>query len=298
MEDSTLVNLFPPLLLASPASSAAVEYGSLNVSESLAQPKRFESEAAKTNEPTTTGCVFEQDATTGSENDNNNGGTATIQNEILNLVKNIVGSGGFSLPAGIAAFANAPSAILPTVFVIIILGVVNAYSFSLLGRICSLTGSTTYQQAWDRSFAHSPSSSHGPHFHTLVGVVVTAKAVLGCWAFGIIIASTCQPLLGFWLVLSKAETLTGITVLVLLPLCFAKNLGSLAAFSFIGLLGTVVTAFTMALRYFDGSYQEGGRFYDDVKADLHPSFGDKGWVSFFTPQSLILVSILSQGYVH
>ena len=300
MEDSSLL---PALLRTSPASNA-VEYGALNQSESLAE-KGFQSGAAtneqllqqdnNNNNPNShylsTVCIFEQDAW----NDTN--GTATIGNEILNLVKNIIGSGGFSLPAGIAAFANAPSAILPTFVIILLLGVINAYSFSLLGRICSLTQSTTYQQAWDQSFAASRTSSHGSHVPTLVGIVVTAKAIVGCWAFGIIIASTCQPLLSIRLELSKAETLIAITVLVLLPLCLAKNLGSLAGFSLIGLLGTVVTACTMALRYFDGSYQVGGKFYDDVKADLHPSFGDKGWASVFTPQSLILVSILSQGYV-
>jgi hypothetical protein len=45
-------------------------------------------------------------------------------------------------------------------------------------------------------------------------------------------------------------------------LCFLERLSSLAAFSLIGQLGTLVTSFTMILRYFDGSYREGGRFYE------------------------------------
>lgn len=274
----------------SPASSVE-NYGSLKLVNTEAEQQQHKQQSDETTELLDNEHGRDRSY---SIDDWNNSGTATIGNEILNLLKNIVGSGGFSLPAGIAAFANAPSAIFPTIIVIIVLGVITAYSFSLLGRICSITRSTTYQQAWDRSF-ESPNHNYGSNFQTAVGMVVTAKAIVGCWSYSIIIGSTCQPLLSFFLELSKTETLIAIVVLVLLPLCLAENLGSLAGFSFIGQLGTTLSAFTMILRYFDGSYQQGGRFYDDIKPDLQPSFGDKGWASFFTPQSLILVSILSQG---
>lgn len=45
----------------------------------------------------------------GAANDNG----ASIPNEVFNLVKNIVGAGVLSLPAGVAAFGNHPSALLP-----------------------------------------------------------------------------------------------------------------------------------------------------------------------------------------
>jgi hypothetical protein len=187
-------------------------------------------------------------------------GNASILNEILNLVKNIVGSGGLSLPAGIAAFANNPSALIPSTLVIIIMGLLNAYSFSLLGRVCAETKSKTYQEAWDKTMGRRYGTKH----NLWVGLVVTGKAVLGCWSFSIVIAATCQPLLrmlGLQMV-SKAETLLGITVFVLLPLCLLERLSSLAFFSVIGQFGTLVAASTMLLRYFDGTYREGGRFYE------------------------------------
>jgi hypothetical protein len=129
-------------------------------------------------------CIFEHDAWYDDD------GEATIGNEVLNLIKNIVGSGGLSLPAGIAAFGNAPSAIIPAILVILLMGIVNAYSFSLLGRVCSVTKSKTYQDAWDRSVGR-----RGTKLNVWVGLVVTGKAILGCWSFSIVIASTCQPLL-------------------------------------------------------------------------------------------------------
>ena len=259
-------------------------------------------------------CLFE-------EHESWNTGTATVFNETLNLLKNIVGSGGLSLPGGIATFGNVPSAIIPSVVLILLMAIINAYSFSLLGRVCHVTKSTTYQQIWDRSVGRR----YGPHYNIFVGVVVTLKAVLGCWSFSIVIASTCQPLLQHFFmsmmkgsdefrIISKSETLSIITLFILLPLCLTFRLSSLAGFSFIGTIGTCVTAFTMALRYYDGSYLPpnnttgGGKFYDDVPSYLQPKFGGssdqddnddfspRGAISFFTsPQSLILVSILSQG---
>jgi hypothetical protein len=231
-------------------------------------------------------CMFKQEAWSA--------GTATVSNEILNLLKNIVGSGGLSLPAGISAFGNAPSAILPSLLVIFVMALINAYSFSLLGRVCSVTKSKTYQEAWNRTFGRR----HGNKYNLFIGLVVTGKAVLGTWGFSIVIASTCQPLLQIMgLQLTKGETLAAISTLVLLPLCLREQLSSLAGFSAIGQIGTIVTAFTMALRYFDGSYRPGGKYYDDVPDYFQPSFGDKGALAFFSPQSLIFISILSQGYV-
>jgi amino acid permease len=185
-------------------------------------------------------------------------------NETLNLMKNIVGSGGLSLPAGIAAFANNPSALIPSTVVIVVMGLLNAYSFSLIGRVCSETKSKTYQEAWDKTMGRR----HGAKFNVWVGLVVTGKAVLGCWSFSIVIASTCQPLLKAlgWHDISKGETLLGITVCALLPLCLLERLSSLALFSVLGQFGTLAAAVTMFIRYFDGTYSEGGLYYEVCEA--------------------------------
>ena len=53
------------------------------------------------------------------------GGTATMSNEIFNLVKSIVGAGVLSLPAGIAAFGDAPSAAIPATILITVIGAIS-----------------------------------------------------------------------------------------------------------------------------------------------------------------------------
>ena len=93
----------------------------------------------------------EEDSSSTSSTSSTGGGTATIPNEIFNLVKSIVGAGVLSLPAGIAAFGNAPSAVLPAVALICIIGGFSAYGFSLIGRVCSFTGGQSYRGAWSGS---------------------------------------------------------------------------------------------------------------------------------------------------
>lgn len=232
-------------------------------------------------------CLFESEAW--------GTGTASIANEIINLVKNIVGSGGLSLPAAIAAFGNAPSALLPAIVVILIMGFINAYSFSLLGRVCSVTKSKTYSLAWDSTVGRR----HGQKLNVWVNMVVAGKSVLGTWSFSIVIASTCQPL-AQWMgmeAITKSGILLIVTTFVLLPLCLFERLERLACFSMIGQVGTVWTIGTMATRYFDGSYGQGGKYYGDLYDTTAPQFGDHGALSFFSPQALVLLSILSTGFV-
>ncbi len=45
-----------------------------------------------------------------------------MSNEIFNLVKSIVGAGVLSLSAGIAAFGDAPSAVIPANILIAVIG--------------------------------------------------------------------------------------------------------------------------------------------------------------------------------
>ena len=150
---ATAVSAFqPPALRLPVTTSSSVRSSSLLVSSSIVQsfaaakkskfaapaPLRMADEAAAAAEETTTISVAGT-------------GTASIPSEIFNLVKSIVGAGVLSLPAGIAAFGNAPSAVLPAVALICIIGGFSAYGFSLIGRVCSYTGGKSYRGAWSES---------------------------------------------------------------------------------------------------------------------------------------------------
>lgn len=108
-----------------------------------------------------------------------------------------------------------------------------------------------------------------------------------------ILADTFGALLGK----ERNQMLLGVTGFVLLPLCWLKNLSSLAPFSLVGVLGMVFTAIAMSIRYMDGSYAVGGNLVEGVAKNLQPNFGSKGWQSVKDPSSLILVCMLSTAFM-
>ena len=221
---------------------------------------------------------------------------ASIPNEVFNLVKAIVGVGVLSLPAGIAAFADAPSAVLPAVTMIAIIGMLSGYGFALIGKVCAYTGAKSYREAWAESVG--PSTSWIPAWSA------TLKTSLACLAFSMVLGDTFSSLMGT----PRTPTLIGMTVCILLPLCLMKNLKSLAPFSLLGVMGMGYTALALTVRYLDGSYAmtatpEGlhipqGNLVGDVAANLRPVFGSKGGVeSVMSPSSLILLCMLSTAYM-
>lgn len=194
---------------------------------------------------------------------------------------------------GIAAFGDAKSAILPASLLILIMGIFSAYNFSLIGRICALTGATSYTQAWQKTLGTS--TAWIPAFSC------TAKTMFALLAYSIVLAETFAGFvkalgLGF----NRSQTLFGLTSIVLLPLCLMKNLSSLAPFSLMGILAMVFTAGVMVVRYLDGSYALTqpipGKFIADIASQL-PSFGTRGASAVFSPKTLILVCMLSTAYV-
>ena len=219
------------------------------------------------------------------------GGTATIPTEVFNLVKAIVGVGVLSLPAGIAAFGSARSAVLPAVALIAVIGALSGFGFSIIGRVCAYTGATSYREAWERSV--------GPSTGWIPAWSATMKTSLACLAFSMVLADTFSILLGK----DRKMVLLGLTGVVLLPLCWMKDLASLAPFSLLGVIGMAFTGLAMTIRYLDGSYDNSAvststkSLLSTVPPNLRPSFGTDGWQSVFTPKSLILVCMLSTAYM-
>ena len=215
------------------------------------------------------------------------GGTATISNEVFNLVKAIVGVGALSLPAGIAAFGNSPSAVAPALGLITVIGILSGFGFATIGRVCAYTGATSYREAWSKSAGEGTS--------WIPSWSATLKTSMACLAISMVLADTFCALLGSD---QRTTVLLGLTTLILLPLCWLKDLASLAPFSLLGVVGMLYTGLAMAKRYLDGSYtKEGSSLLESVPVDLQPTFGNDGWQSVFHPNSLILVCMLSTAYM-
>jgi hypothetical protein len=215
---------------------------------------------------------------------------ATIPELIFNLVKGIVGAGVLSLPAGIAAWANAPSAVFPAVALIAIIGALSGYGFALIGRVCAYTDTKSYRAAWSASVSEKTS--------WLPAVAVTFKTICAILAYSMILGDTFVSLFAMGgIVASKTAILWGLTGTVLLPLCLLKNLSSLAPFSLVGSLGMLYTAVAMAIRYLGKSYVGSGKFATDCAPALRPAFGSIGAAGALTPSAAILVGMLSTAYM-
>lgn len=202
-----------------------------------------------------------------------------------------MGAGVLSLPAGIAAFGNAPSAALPAVILIACIGSLSAYGFGLTGRVCALTKSTTYRAAWSKSVGEK--SSWIPAW------TVTLKTCCAILAYSMILGETFQSIIaGFtgkmfstWIVLPT------ITTGVLLPLCLLKNLSSLAPFSLLGSMGMIYTCLAMFWRYATKAYTATGRFGADLPVNLQPAFGSIGAAGIFNAKATILLGMLSTAFM-
>mmetsp|Transcript_11598 Transcript_11598/g.17843 ORF Transcript_11598/g.17843 Transcript_11598/m.17843 type:complete len:491 (-) Transcript_11598:132-1604(-) len=293
-----LLSILVPLLLYGVVESFST--AALRAPVTVALCKATVASAAQQKRPLSVGNVSRKSKTTrlasaqvaASDEHENSGlgeGTATIPNEIFNLVKGIVGSGVLGLPAGIAAYGNAPSAVMPAVALIALIGCFSAYGFSLIGRVCSYTGAVSYTDAWSKSVSKESSS--------VIAVSTILMTLFAVLTYSMILADTCKALAataGF--MTTRTTSLLGITSLVLLPLCWLKNLSSLAPFSLVGIMGMVYTTIAMGVRYFGKAYAlPGAKFL--VEQQFQPSFGSKGAASALDPSTFILICMLSTAYM-
>ena len=95
----------------------------------------------------------------------------------LNLLKNMVGAGVFSLNSRVMAISPNPMSILPAAALITTMAAWATYNFYMVGETCRLTDSSTYSEAWSKTvsassqwiiqsvrthFLHSLSSTYPP----------------------------------------------------------------------------------------------------------------------------------------
>ena len=59
--------------------------------------------------------------------------------------------------AGVAAFGSAPSALVPALSLIAVIGLLSAFGFACIGKVCAYTGATSYRQAWEHTVGRKSS---------------------------------------------------------------------------------------------------------------------------------------------
>lgn len=219
--------------------------------------------------------------------------TAPLSALAFSLVKNIVGAGVLSLPAGVAAFSDLPSALLPAMALLAMMGLIAAYTFALIARSCDIVGAMTYRGAW--------AGAIGDRSSWVVALVSTMKTGLGCLMFSMILADSAASLAaGFGapaFIADRGVSLLLVTGFCVLPICFLETLAMLQYTSVLGILGMLYTFGAMLVRLIQGAYVTGGSLHDVISPTLQPAVGVHGGSFFSSPASFVLVSCLSTSFV-
>jgi amino acid permease len=193
-------------------------------------------------------------------------GEATVASEVVNIMKNLIGTGVLSLSGGIALFSSTPRHAIPTAILsVALMGALSGYFCLLIAKVCKITHSVTYRDCWE--------STMGKRGGLAVAIINTLNPAFGNLAYSAVLSQTFRSLfqtIGYEF--NRVESLLIITFTIILPLCLLKNLNALAPFSAFGTAGIFLTAGAMFLRYWEGSYLPGGLYYDDLAPELRPQF--------------------------
>jgi amino acid permease len=171
----------------------------------------------------------------------------------------------------------------------VLFGVIFGYYFLLIGKICGITWTATFREAWKETM--------GDKGAVWVALCIALKPALGNLANSMILADTVRALFEtINLSVSRTTSLLLVTIVVLLPLCMLKNLKVLAPFSIIGTMVFILVSIVMGVRYFDGTYGLDGVFVEVSKkislTFVSNAFVSRGQNSLFAGSSGPLKAIL------
>lgn len=183
-------------------------------------------------------------------------GTASMRVSSVNLLKNMVGAGVFSLNAKCSAIS--PAAFLPSSALVVTMAAWATYNFYMIAETCKMTSTSTYGEAWGKTV------SEGSKW--LVQLVVTVAPIVSCLANSIVltdILGIVYRALGApaWMYSSRNMVIGLLSTTILYPLCIQPDLSALKSVSAFGLLGHLSAMVALAVRMFDKSYFAGGKFY-------------------------------------
>ena len=80
---------------------------------------------------------------------------ASMSSSSVNLLKNCLGAGVFSLNSRITSISPNPMTIIPASFLVLTMALWASYNFFMVGETCRLTDTTSYSKAWSKSVSYS-----------------------------------------------------------------------------------------------------------------------------------------------
>lgn len=190
---------------------------------------------------------------------------ATFLISSINLIKNCVGAGVFSLNSRVSKVAQTPAQLAAVFGLIISMALWGIYNFFIIGETCRITKTYTFSDAWSKAVSEKSNQ--------VVQFVVTAAPIVSCVANTIVLTDVLKMFLRLfhapsWLLQCRPAIVALLSGVVLYPLCTVKDLAALRSVSAMGLVGQLSAMAALAIRLIDGSYRPGGRYYADLQTSL------------------------------
>lgn len=158
-------------------------------------------------------------------------GGSSLGTSMLNLSKNIIGAGMLSLP-----FAMKGAGVVPFLIGITFMGILNAYTFFLLGWCCRATGARSFGELWSKTF--------GQQSAWLADLSVMLNNGLACLAYCVLTGDFLSKALagllpGLPFLHARGADLGLVAVMLLIPLSLLKDMAPLRFSSLAGLAATL-----------------------------------------------------------
>eukprot|EP00931_Biecheleriopsis_adriatica_P052094 TRINITY_DN30279_c0_g1_i1.p1 TRINITY_DN30279_c0_g1~~TRINITY_DN30279_c0_g1_i1.p1 ORF type:complete len:532 (+),score=108.44 TRINITY_DN30279_c0_g1_i1:148-1596(+) len=236
--------------------------------------------------------------------------SGSILGTAASVAKGMVGSGVLSLSAGVAAFTRSPQGLLVAVGILAGMTLISAYTFQMVAEASSETGKSDFGDAWAASVGED--TAWMPRL--AVSFISASTCVIYAMILGDLLATLLQGVLTAGVKATSASGLRGallpwcsrgpvlcaLTVGVLLPLCLVESFSNLAFTSILGLAACAYLAGFVALRYFDGSYAVGGKFFSLLPAHWRPQqlVPALSWQETVNAKTLVFLSNIGMAYMN
>ncbi|CAK9254071.1 unnamed protein product [Sphagnum jensenii] len=188
--------------------------------------------------------------------------TGNLRPSIVNLAKNAVGAGVFSIHSRVATNTG----VLPISKVCVLvygMALWATYNFYTIGETCRITQTKTYSDAWAKAVSEKS--------RWIAQAVVIIAPIVGCTANIIVLSDILKLLfktvglpLSVWA--NRNMVIAILSTFILYPLCIQSNLNGLKFVSVLGLTGHISAVIALLVRSFQKSYSPGGAFYSSLLA--------------------------------
>ena len=198
----------------------------------------------------------------------------------LSIAKSTLGAGIFSLSARIV---HGPG-MLPALLISLLVGMLSAWTFYLVGRAAADTDTSDNKSLWSSSVGPSTAWTFDLFIamHSLGGVVqfyITMSLLvkyLGAFVAQYLLPAAAPELLRTTLTAMPHHVALGFVTIAMMPLCLARSLSALQGASAIGIAGVLYSVGLMVARVVDGAYRSGAHAAT-ATGPVSNVWGMRGW---------------------